>query len=819
VDTNVRTPQEVFYLPQHLVVPLFQRPYVWNEVDQWQPLWTDMVRMAELRLKEPHNTARHFLGAIVLQASSPIVGTVPTWNIIDGQQRITTLQLLTDATSLVLEERGLDSFAQQLGDLTHNRAYFGEQGRSLKLIHTNRDGTAFTEVMDAEPPVDHTSLTHSGALISRGHAFFANEVALWIDDDAEEHAHRAAALTSVITQGLQLVVIDLRADENSQEIFETLNARGTPLTAADLIKNFVFQKLESEGVDVARAYAEDWPFESPFWEEEISVGRYPMSRGSLFLSQWLQSRVGEEIGPRQTFVRFKYHVDHEAGASMSELLQLIKKQAETYASWVSGAADPTRALTVPERAFYRMQASGVELLKPALIWLHDPTLAIPESVADEVTVMLESWIVRRQILRLTSASLGRVIPEIVKAYRTTPADVLAVRVRDHLTRQNAASNYWPGDEEIRQHLTTEQAFRRYPRPRMRMFLEAVEDQLRSTYKTPNVPRIGFPIEHILPQSWQQHWPVEGLQAEVERAEHVHRLGNLTLITTSLNSNISNSNWATKRKQLDSHDAFLINRAVKQVEQWDETSIDERTAAMIEALLATWPVPAGHIGQIADAVPTAEKWVEIKHLLAADLVDAGTVLTARPGNWANATATITANGQVDLDGTLYDSPSAAARVIRGGSANGWQFWRLADGRPLADIRAAFRGEKPSPRKTAFDWSTMHAILEALPAGRWTSYAELADAVGTAPQPVGTHITNCPHCANPWRVLTWDGRIADQFAWSDPNDNRDPRDLLLADGVRLVDGKADPEQLLRSDALIAFVSDSTVDPPVNPDHANA
>lgn len=103
---------------------------------------------------------------------------------------------------------------------------------------------------------------------------------------------RGRGLAEALSQGLQLVVIDLQAAENSQEIFETLNARGTPLTAADLIKNFVFQRLESEGADTSRAYAEDWPFDTKFWEAEVSVGRYSMSRGSLFLSQWLGSRLG-----------------------------------------------------------------------------------------------------------------------------------------------------------------------------------------------------------------------------------------------------------------------------------------------------------------------------------------------------------------------------------------------------------------------------------------------------------------------------------------------------------------------------------------------
>jgi hypothetical protein len=72
-------------------------------------------------------------------------------------------------------------------------------------------------------------------------------------------ADRANILVQVLTRGLRLVAIDLQAQENSEEIFETLNARGSPLTAADLVKNFVFQRLEAEGVDTRRAYAEDWP--------------------------------------------------------------------------------------------------------------------------------------------------------------------------------------------------------------------------------------------------------------------------------------------------------------------------------------------------------------------------------------------------------------------------------------------------------------------------------------------------------------------------------------------------------------------------------
>lgn len=259
MDTGVRTPQEIFNLPQYLVVPIFQRPYVWEEEHQWTPLWQDVRRIAELRLTPQGAGATHFLGAVVLQAQQPGVNSLTARDLIDGQQRLTTIQLLMDAFGLVLEEFEQDNLAQQLADLTHNPAHFVSQGDStLKVRHTNRDHAPFDAVMNATPPLDHERLPHADSRIVRAHQYFSDEVRSWLGSaDAPDFAMRASALVSVLTQGLQIVTIDLKYDENSQEIFETLSARGTPLTAADLVKNYVFQRLAGEGADTARAYSED----------------------------------------------------------------------------------------------------------------------------------------------------------------------------------------------------------------------------------------------------------------------------------------------------------------------------------------------------------------------------------------------------------------------------------------------------------------------------------------------------------------------------------------------------------------------------------
>jgi len=125
METQVRTPQMVFMQPQRLVVPLFQRPYVWNEENQWEPLWDDVVRVAERvlsRSADKHHP--HFLAAIVLQQVQKPTGQMQERTIIDGQQRLTTLQLLLDALHAELLAVNADQPALRIEPLIANNPAF-----------------------------------------------------------------------------------------------------------------------------------------------------------------------------------------------------------------------------------------------------------------------------------------------------------------------------------------------------------------------------------------------------------------------------------------------------------------------------------------------------------------------------------------------------------------------------------------------------------------------------------------------------------------------------------------------------------------------
>ena len=156
-----------------------------------------------------------------------------------------------------------------------------------KVWPTNRDRPAFYEVMAAPYPVDYGLLKHQTARLVQSHRFFSEQARKWLTSEGEEqHQQRADAIERSVRELLQLVVIDLSVDENAQDIFETLNARGAQLTPADLIKNFVFQKLLEAGADVEKAYEKHWKeFETGFWETEVSAGRLRYQRSSLFI-QW-----------------------------------------------------------------------------------------------------------------------------------------------------------------------------------------------------------------------------------------------------------------------------------------------------------------------------------------------------------------------------------------------------------------------------------------------------------------------------------------------------------------------------------------------------
>jgi GNAT superfamily N-acetyltransferase len=706
METQVRTPQLIFMQPQRLTVPLFQRPYVWNEENQWEPLWNDIARMTERLLAAPFAKRHpHFLGAVVLQQVQNPSGSMQERTIIDGQQRLTTLQLMFDSLHAELVAVGATAPSMRLETLIVNAAPFCSQPEDrFKVWPTNRDRPAFNAVMSASEPVDYDAVGYTEERMVQAHRYFSERAREWLNSEGADKAlSRANAIETVVRELLQVVVIDLGADENAQEIFETLNARGAQLTAADLIKNFIFQRLLETGADVEAAYEKYWKeFESAFWETEISVGRMRYPRSSIFLNHWLVAQTGEEVVAREVFTRFKRFA-MDAGLPMETLLKQLNRSSKVYRDFVlSGVAQGS---TIDRLGLfsYRTGVLESEVVKPLLVNLLDPELpSIPKDQFEKALCVIESWMVRRMLVRATTKSYNQIFAELVRFLRGKDRSEVGKLIEEFFANQSTGSRYWPDDNEIREELRVLPAYRRLGRGRLRMVIEAIEDHLRgwiggqASLSNERVMRGKFAIEHVMPRKWQTHWALpEGSRAEGEREALLHTLGNLTLLTSRLNSKVSNGPWkgdAGKKQALEDHCVLLLNRKLKElaVDDWTEAKIRARTDSLGKLIIDIWPVPEGHKSAFnAEKVRPSHR-VDLSDLISAGCLHVGMTLTPRRKKFMSKTATLLGDGRVDIEGAVYSSVSEAAKTLTGANVSGWWFF-LVDKqakKSLRDVRIEY-----------------------------------------------------------------------------------------------------------------------------------
>lgn len=707
METQVRTPQTIFMHPQRLVVPLFQRRYVWNEENQWEPLWNDVVRVAERLLLQPQGRHfPHFLGAVVLQQVPNLVGNMQERTIIDGQQRLATLQLLFDALHAELVAVNAIAPAMRIETLVVNAEPFCRQPEDrFKVWPTNRDRPAFNAVMGAPPPVDHDTLGFPGERMVEAHRYFSEHAREWLSSKGPEQIiARANAIETVVRDLLQMVVIDLGVDENAQEIFETLNARGAQLTAADLIKNFVFQRLLESGTAVERAYENHWrDFESAFWEKEISVGRMRYGRSSIFLNHWLISQTGEEVVAREVFSRFKRYA-LEINEPMGILLARIDHAARLYRDFVQSGCESFGPISQLGLFAYRTSVLESEVIKPLVLYLLDPEQpAIAEAQVKKALGAVESWMVRRMIVRATTKDYNKLVADIVTCLREGKRATAGDAIETFLASQTSGSRYWPDDQEIHDELRMLPAYRRLGRGRLRMVLEAIEDHRRgwcgdqAALGADRVARGKFAIEHIMPRNWANHWPLqEGTKSEGERDALIHTIGNLTLLTSRLNAKVSNGPWlgdCGKRHALESHDVLVLNRELLKSaagDSWTDAGIRNRSDELAKYVVEIWPAPEGHRSGFTHVKVKHTHKVDLSDLLSAGYIQAGAPLTPRRKKFVHSIATLLPDGRLDVNGALFASPSEAAKGITGAATNGWWFF-LVDSparRSLKDVRLEY-----------------------------------------------------------------------------------------------------------------------------------
>ncbi len=535
------------------------------------------------------------MGAVVLQQMQFATATIERRIVVDGQQRLTTLQLLIDAIQEVLEDRGYTSPARRLSDLVANGDDYldGDRDHAFKVWPTMIDRVAFRHAMRN----DLSATGHTNSRIVQAHSYFRGQTARWLarfDEESSEAQRAASALETAVSRHLELVVIDLDESDDPHVIFETLNARGTPLLQSDMVKNKILHDTGIETGDDERAASEEensiWPFDQDnWWAQEVGRGLQRRPRVDVYLNHWLTLRNKAEMKPYDEFRAFGKYADTRMseGRTIRDIARDLGHIGETYRD-----VEEDRRTDIAT-FLQRRNAMNIGVVTPLLLWFLSADL--PAARLANCTKAIESFLVRRVVCGYSARSLGELFVGLIRKLGDESVNDADSVVVSYLAGQTARAALWPSDQELRERFVTAPLYLYLTHGRLRMVLEGIESELR-THKaeTRDVPE-NLHIEHVMPQTWHPHWPLPAMLAEDEEAvtdreRAIHTIGNLTLVNGRLNSSLSNAAWDDKRKTLAQHSVLYLNKRLvnEGPEVWDEAEIRRRAIWLYERAAKIWP---------------------------------------------------------------------------------------------------------------------------------------------------------------------------------------------------------------------------------------
>jgi hypothetical protein len=684
---------ELFDGKKRYLIPLYQRQYSWRDTHDLEPLWEDIEQAVARIGKDRSQLAPHFMGAIVISQIKTFGQEVQAFEVIDGQQRLTTFQLLLSAFRDVAAEYG-SYYAQEAERYLLNGGVMATPNERYKLWPSITDRRAFVAVVD--PSVDLSLISSlaedddlSGKLATSAHAWFCARITRHVAEGDGVAANRLATLFEALQAGMAVVSIELDSGDDPQTIFETLNSRGVPLSQADLLRNYIFQRAKGLGqadgsLNVDHLYQRHWlPLDRAFWSQMASRGRQTRSRLAWMLTDHLAMHIGDLVSAETLFPNYRNWISRQSPfSSVAEELESISATAGVERRlFTPSDGDPVGLFGQVADAF------DVSTAMPLAIYLATEPSIAPR--LGQAFSAVESYILRRDICALTTKNYNRFFVALIGRLRSCEGDKVHELI-DFLSSRTTDLDRWPDDSEWRRSWLARPQYRTARQPRLRYIFEAIERAKHTSRNEDIVIRSTLTIEHIMPQKWQDAWPIPGFatdtddaldpvygQRERARIQAVDTLGNLTLLTQGLNASVSNAAFAVKMPALPANTALALNRELQAHSTWDEDTIAARGEALFEIARKIWAAPQREeiVGAGANVSLTLN--ADYSSLASVGFPPDGTRCRFTYSGTEFTGAIINRQLVVSGQPTPFLSFSAASKAITGTSRNGWHDWYLLD----------------------------------------------------------------------------------------------------------------------------------------------
>jgi uncharacterized protein with ParB-like and HNH nuclease domain len=528
---------------------------------------------------------------------------VPAHLIIDGQQRLTTFQILLSALREVAQNVGASAYADEVQRYLRNNGIMQDPDEErFKIWPTRVDQDAFKIiVMPASINEIESYEKKNSSMLIQAYNFFKDMILKYSMND--ESLRRIETLYHVLREDLEVVSIELDGDDDPQVIFETLNARGEPLLPSDLLRNSLFWRASRKNEDKDVLYERYWlPFDQKFWKHEERLGRLKRPRIDIFMQHFLESQEGQEVNIGRLFQEYKTWIKERTPFETVEAeLGSLTNHAAVFRQLIEANQE-----SLPYGLFFwRLKQIDVSTVYPLLLYI----LTHPDASKQDVSGMLldlESYLFRRLICGQTAKNYNRIFLQMVRDLRGK--GLCRENLQKSLLGMSGEAGVWPddrmfGEAWINRHIYIELK----PAQRIVVIMKAIEDALRKAKSEEITIHSALTVEHILPQNWEKTWPltdgtyakdrfsriVEGLQNPEadQRDSLLHTFGNLTLLTHPLNSAVSNGRWEEKGPEICKQSALALNRTFQDYPNWNVEEIRNRSRWLFDIAKEIWSYPA------------------------------------------------------------------------------------------------------------------------------------------------------------------------------------------------------------------------------------
>lgn len=544
------------------VIPVYQRLYSWT-IRDCETLWNDIMRAGKYK-------RTHFIGSMLYapEAGGTLTGA-NRYLLIDGQQRMTTLTLLLSAFIEYLreDESRADFLETTIGGIRRMYLFNDEQkgDARYKLVLSQDDReTLFSIVGDAAQP------EHASQLIVDNYQFFLDKM------------HEKDFDAKTLWVGLKmLLIVDTKLGEgdNAQLIFESMNSKGKPLTAIDLIRNFLLMSLNSK--EQTRLYESYWhPMEQMF-----GMGNERVI--NEFFWNWLWLKIPNRK-PKfdEVYDEFKLYLEDVPKLDVEDVLIDLKEGADHYTK-IFLDREKDHELAAAFRSFNRLSINAARLLLMELYAQYDAGNLNKDEFIGLIR-MLESFLFRRSVCGRLTTGLNHYFSNLAKQLESQ--DIVEYITANLLLQDENKTAYFPTDAYFTEQFKARDCYNRF-RDKCVYYLERIEN---SHHPKEPISGKAYQIEHVLPQNIENvpEWQAAlGDDWEQVHERYCNSLGNLTL--TGYNQEYSNKPYDEKLHKFD--DGLLcsplyLNKGFASEPVWDAAAIERRADKLMQDALKIWPRP-------------------------------------------------------------------------------------------------------------------------------------------------------------------------------------------------------------------------------------